>query len=75
MLQQFFREPETWGWVTHSQLQENFDVTFKDSGWYELPCGDYLLVIERHGKLKYWLWVGLDPRDEFEKLLDLPKFG
>ncbi len=73
-LNMFFTAPEYQEWCTESQLKEKYDVTFQESGWYELKNSDFLLIIERHGKYKVFLWVGVDPMEEMEKVLDLPKF-
>jgi hypothetical protein len=68
----FFDGPEFSQWYSESQLKENFKVSFEESGWYEVPNGDWLLIIERHGKYKVWVWIGTNPLEEMEKVLDLP---
>lgn len=73
MEQVFFDAPEFSSWYTDSTLKENFDISFKENGWYVLENNDTLLVIERLGRYKVWAWVKTDPRDELEKVLDLPE--
>ena len=68
----FFEEPEFTGWYSDSALNSNFDVRFVGDGWYS-KGSDTLLIIERLGKYKVWVWVNTDPREEFEKVLDLPE--
>lgn len=70
----FFDAPDYAEWCTDAQLREKYDIKFEESGWYILKNGDHILVIERNGKYKVWVWVDLDPRDEMEKLMDLPSF-
>lgn len=71
----FFVPPEYAEWRTESQIKEQYEIDFKGSGWYELKNDDVLLIIERHSRLKIFLWIGIDPREEIEKLLDLPTFN
>lgn len=66
----FFDVPEFHGWYTLTQLHENFGIKFDGNAWYR-NGDDFILVIERMGKYKAWVWVGLDPRDNMEKVLDL----
>lgn len=73
-MEYFYHPPEFVEWMNEETLNERFSTKFVESGWYELPNGDYLLILERYGKLKVTLWVGFDPREEIEKLLDLKHF-
>ena len=73
LFQFFFTSPEIEEWVSDAQLRDKYDITFAENGWYQLNDDqDFALVIERHGKYKIWVWIKIDPRDEMEKILDLP---
>ena len=71
----YFTPPEISEWCTANQLREIYNVSYKGDGWYTLENGDYALIINRHGKSKIHVWIKEDPRDTFEKVLDLPTFN
>ncbi len=67
-----FTAPEFAEWRSERDMKEIYGISNPRTCWFELANGDFLLCIERHGKYKVWLFVGDDPRDEMEKLLDVP---
>ena len=67
----WFPEYEYSEWLTRSTLTEKYDITFTKSGWYRVNRNDWALIVERHGRLKLTLWIGIDPRDDFDKVLGL----
>lgn len=72
----FFSAPEIVEWCNEAQLRDNYGIEFKENGWYVTDNDeDHALVIERHGKYRVWVWIRNDPRDEMEKVLDLPLFN
>ncbi len=68
----FFTPPELSQWTTEELLSRDYGITFQEQGWYQLSNNDFALVLVRYNRLKIHTWINQDPREEFEKLLDLP---